>query len=89
MQRADSLLQDSFYNPLTPEQSAVAFRNEFDFDAPEAIDFDLLVKVLADIQAGYDLSLGLSLDRTLRRETNVRWHSQEEGRRTHLLVCEA
>jgi len=33
-------VQDSFYKPLTPEQSAAAFRNEFDFDAPEAIDFD-------------------------------------------------
>jgi hypothetical protein len=32
--------QDSFYKPLTPEQSAAAFRNEHDFDAPEAIDFD-------------------------------------------------
>ncbi|OMP86787.1 Uridine-cytidine kinase-like 1 [Diplodia seriata] len=44
--------QDSFYKPLTPEQSARAFRNEYDFDAPEAIDFDLLVDVLRDIKQG-------------------------------------
>ena len=43
---------DSFYKPLTHEQSAAAFQNEFDFDAPEAIDFDLLVDKLRDIKAG-------------------------------------
>ncbi len=45
--------QDSFYNPLTPEQSIKAFKNEFDFDAPEAIDFDLLVERLQDLKHGY------------------------------------
>lgn len=44
---------DSFYKPLTSEQSKAAFRNEFDFDAPEAIDFDILVEKLRDIKAGY------------------------------------
>ncbi|KAF2083829.1 uridine-cytidine kinase-like protein-like 1 [Saccharata proteae CBS 121410] len=43
---------DSFYKPLTPEQSAKAFRNEFDFDAPDAIDFDVLVEKLRDIKEG-------------------------------------
>jgi hypothetical protein len=43
---------DTFYNPLTREQSEAAFRNEFDFDAPEAIDFDILVEKLRDIKAG-------------------------------------
>lgn len=43
---------DSFYKPLTPEQSKLAFQNEYDFDAPEAIDFDVLVEKLADIKAG-------------------------------------
>ena len=45
---------DSFYNPLNPAQSDAAFRNEFDFDAPEAIDFDILVEKLRDIKAGYE-----------------------------------
>lgn len=48
--------QDSFYKPLTPEQSQAAFRNEFDFDAPEAIDFDILVDRLKDIKKGYAIS---------------------------------
>lgn len=46
------LSMDSFYKPLTPEQSAAAFRNEYDFDAPEAIDFDVLVERLRDVKAG-------------------------------------
>lgn len=48
------LSMDSFYKPLTPEQSRSAFRNEYDFDAPEAIDFDALVDKLRDIKSGYD-----------------------------------
>ncbi|KAF2265836.1 uridine-cytidine kinase-like protein-like 1 [Lojkania enalia] len=43
---------DSFYKPLTPEQSRKAFLNEYDFDAPEAIDFDILVERLRDIKQG-------------------------------------
>ncbi|KAF2744179.1 uridine-cytidine kinase 2 [Sporormia fimetaria CBS 119925] len=46
------LSMDSFYKPLTPEQSQAAFRNEFDFDAPDAIDFDVLVERLQAIKQG-------------------------------------
>lgn len=46
------LSMDSFYKPLSPEESAAAFRCEYDFDAPEAIDFDVLVDRLRDIKAG-------------------------------------
>ncbi|GAB7330906.1 hypothetical protein MBLNU13_g02429t1 [Cladosporium sp. NU13] len=46
------LSMDSFYKPLTPEESAAAFRCEYDFDAPEAIDFDVLVDRLRDIKSG-------------------------------------
>lgn len=48
------LSMDSFYKPLTPEQSQAAFANNYDFDSPEAIDFDMLVEKLRDIKAGYD-----------------------------------
>lgn len=44
--------QDSFYKVLTPEQSAAAFRNEFDFDSPDAIDFDILIEKLRDLKSG-------------------------------------
>lgn len=43
---------DSFYKPLSPAQSQAAFRNEYDFDAPDAIDFDNLVERLREIKSG-------------------------------------
>ncbi|KAF2396680.1 uridine kinase [Trichodelitschia bisporula] len=46
------LSMDSYYKPLTPAQSRLAFANEFDFDSPDAIDFDILVCNLRAIQAG-------------------------------------
>ena len=45
-------VQDSFYKPLTSEQHAAAFRNEYDFDAPDAIDFDALVDRLQGLKKG-------------------------------------
>lgn len=50
------MLQDSFYKTLTPEQSKRAFNNDWDFDSPEAIDFDILVERLRDLKAGSDVS---------------------------------
>lgn len=38
---------------MTPEQSAKAFKNEYDFDSPKAIDFDVLVDRLRDLKQGY------------------------------------
>jgi uridine kinase len=46
------LSMDSFYKTLTPEQSKMAFANEYDFDSPDAIDFDVLVEKLRDLKAG-------------------------------------
>ncbi|KAK7431361.1 Uridine kinase [Neonectria magnoliae] len=43
---------DSFYKTLTPDQSKLAFANEYDFDSPDAIDFDVLVERLRDLKAG-------------------------------------
>jgi uridine kinase len=37
---------------LTAQQSIKAFNNEFDFDAPDAMDFDMLVQNLKDIKEG-------------------------------------
>lgn len=45
--------QDSFYKALNPEQHAMAHRNEYDFDSPSSIDFDVLVDRLKDLKAGY------------------------------------
>ncbi|KAI9667907.1 MAG: Uridine kinase [Bathelium mastoideum] len=46
------LSMDSFYKTLTSEESERAFRNDFDFDSPSAIDFDILVDKLRDIKEG-------------------------------------
>lgn len=43
---------DSFYKTLTPEQNALAHRNEYDLDSPDSIDFDLLVEKLIDLKQG-------------------------------------
>lgn len=50
---------DSFYKVLTPEQSQKAFANEYDFDSPEAIDFDILVDRLRALKEGYGSFQGL------------------------------
>lgn len=44
--------QDSFYKVLTPEQHILAHKNEYDFDSPKSIDFDVLVDRLKDLKAG-------------------------------------
>ncbi|KAK0744203.1 uridine kinase family-domain-containing protein [Schizothecium vesticola] len=46
------LSMDSFYKTLSPESHRKAFLNEYDFDAPDAIDFDVLVERLRDLKAG-------------------------------------
>lgn len=73
---------DSFYKALTPEQSAAAFRNEYDFDAPEAMDFDILVQKLRDVKSGYG---GQSRDFAHGMLTS----DKQEGRHSSLLLREA
>jgi uridine kinase len=46
------LSTDSFYKSLTREESERAFRNEFDFDSPEAWDWDLMVEKIRGLKEG-------------------------------------
>lgn len=46
------LLFDNFYRPLTPEQSKMAFNNNFDFDEPGSIDLDLIVETVKSLKQG-------------------------------------
>lgn len=48
---------DSFYKVLSPEEHARACRNEYNFDDPEAIDFDLLVECLTTLERGEPFSI--------------------------------
>ncbi|MCJ1409308.1 Uridine kinase [Ptychographa xylographoides] len=92
---------DSFYRPLTPSQSAHAFRNEFDFDSPDAIDFDALVDRLKDLKHGYEAPQTVpELENTkfnLRRRADIPVYSFERHQREektipiyspHVLVLE-
>lgn len=63
---------DNFYNPLTPEQSKQAFKNNFDFDTPEAMDIDMVVEKLTSLKQGkkteipvYSFSLHTRTDKTI------------------------
>ncbi|KAJ5674230.1 Uridine kinase [Penicillium macrosclerotiorum] len=46
------LVMDSFYKTLSSEEHQKAHANEYDFDCPESIDFDLLVQTLRDLKQG-------------------------------------
>ncbi|TQS34818.1 hypothetical protein Golomagni_04786 [Golovinomyces magnicellulatus] len=46
------LPMDSFYKPLNSELSQKAFQNEYDFDSPDAIDFEILLDRLHNLKAG-------------------------------------
>ena len=45
------LSQDSFYRNLDPEEKKLAFKGEYNFDHPDAFDFDYTIQTLKDILA--------------------------------------
>uniref|UniRef100_A0A8C4VVN1 Uridine-cytidine kinase n=1 Tax=Gopherus evgoodei TaxID=1825980 RepID=A0A8C4VVN1_9SAUR len=46
------LSMDCFYKVLNKEQQELAARNEYNFDHPDAFDFDLLISVLRKLKKG-------------------------------------
>jgi uridine kinase len=46
------LSMDSFYRVLSEEEHERAARNEYNFDHPDAFDYDLMVKTLRDLKNG-------------------------------------
>lgn len=48
---------DSFYKVLTPEELELAKKNQYNFDDPNAIDFDLLVECLQAFEKGQSFSI--------------------------------
>jgi len=50
--RVVTISQDSFYRDLTPEEKALAFKGNFDFDHPSAFDEHLMLNTLRDIAVG-------------------------------------
>ncbi|CAX42926.1 uridine kinase, putative [Candida dubliniensis CD36] len=43
---------DNFYQPLTSEESKLAFANNYDFDCPDSLDFELLVETIGNLKKG-------------------------------------
>ncbi|KAL8898124.1 MAG: hypothetical protein Q9192_002242 [Flavoplaca navasiana] len=74
---------DSFYKFLTPEQHALAHRNEYDLDAPSAIDFGLMVERLRDLKQGRRAEIPIySFEQHQRQENTVSIYSP------HVLILE-
>nr|POE66680.1 uridine kinase [Quercus suber] len=74
---------DSFYKPLTSAESQAAFRNEYDFDAPEAIDFATLHERLQDIKQGKKADIPIySFEKHARQEQTTTIYSP------HVLILE-
>ncbi|KAL8657947.1 MAG: hypothetical protein Q9226_001413 [Calogaya cf. arnoldii] len=77
------LSMDSFYKRLTPEQHALAHRNEYDLDAPSAIDFDLMVERLKDLKQGRRAEIPIySFEQHQRQDNTVSIYSP------HVLILE-
>ncbi|XP_026856204.1 uridine-cytidine kinase-like 1 isoform X2 [Electrophorus electricus] len=51
------LSMDSFYKVLTKEEQELAARNEYNFDHPDAFDFELLVTVLRKLKKGKSIKV--------------------------------
>ncbi|KAK4159797.1 uridine kinase family-domain-containing protein [Cladorrhinum sp. PSN259] len=74
---------DSFYKSLDEESSRKAFRCEYDFDAPDALDFDVLVDRLRDLKAGKRAEIPIySFEKHARLEKTTSIYSP------HVLILE-
>ncbi|KAM3074620.1 Uridine kinase, variant 3 [Clarireedia jacksonii] len=77
------LSMDSFYKTLDAEGSRLAFLNEYDFDSPNAIDFDVLVDRLRDLKAGKRAEIPIySFEKHTRQKATTSIYSP------HVLVLE-
>lgn len=61
---------DNFYKDLTPEQSKLAYSNEFDFDKPDAYDFDAIIECVRNIKAGKKVDIPVYSFKTHSRQPN-------------------
>lgn len=63
---------DSFYKVLTEKHHEEAARNEYNFDHPDAFDFELVVKTLARLKEGKKVEVPIYNFFTHRRETKTK-----------------
>ncbi|GAB5592160.1 Uridine-cytidine kinase-like 1 [Umbelopsis nana] len=63
---------DSFYNILSPEDSALAHANNFDFDHPSAFDYDTLFDCLTKLKKGKSVEIPIYNFSTHSRESRTK-----------------
>ena len=63
---------DSFYKILTPKQHEESGRNEYNFDHPDAFDFDLVVKTLKRLKEGKKVEIPIYNYVTHSRESKTK-----------------
>lgn len=75
------LSMDSFYKVLNEKQHDIAHRNEYNFDHPDAFDFDLLVETLQRLKEGRKVEVPIYNFVTHARELRTVRLSKEATRR--------
>ncbi|KAK2746045.1 hypothetical protein FQN57_003385 [Myotisia sp. PD_48] len=68
---ASILVMDSFYKTLTPKQNAVAHADEYDFDSPDALDFDVVVDILRNLKKGLKVDIPIYSFKKHQREAET------------------
>ncbi|XP_053203944.1 uridine-cytidine kinase-like 1 [Panonychus citri] len=66
------LSMDSFYKVLSADESKLARTNEFNFDSPDAFDFDLLAETIAKLRDGKRVDVPIYNFVTHSREKRTR-----------------
>jgi len=61
------ICQDAFYRELSGEEKAKAYRGDFNFDHPDALDYELMMKTFEDIRTGRNVTVPLYDFRTHSR----------------------
>ena len=64
------LSMDCFYKVLTPQQHDQAAKNNYNFDHPDAFDFELLAETLQRLKDGKKVEVPVYNFVTHSRETN-------------------
>lgn len=62
---------DSFYKVLNEKQHEIADRNEYNFDHPDAFDFDLLISTLQRLKEGRKVEVPIYNFLTHSRESRT------------------
>lgn len=58
-QQVVCISQDSFYRELNEEERKAAFKGNYDFDHPDALDNELMLRTLMDVLLGKEVHLPL------------------------------